>query len=53
MLPYPLSNFEKQVYQNEPAVKQAQWSHNDVYSRNNLPKVKDGAYAVNLYGTNQ
>ena len=28
-------------YQNEP-------KFNDVYSRNNLPKIKDGAYVINL-----
>ena len=36
MLPHPLTNFETQnYYQNEP-----KFSH--VYSRNNLPKIKDG-----------
>ena len=39
---YPLTNFEIQkYYQNEPRL-------NDVYSRDNLPKVKDGAYVINL-----
>ena len=33
---HPLTNFEIQkYYQNEP-------KFNDVYSRNNLPKIKDG-----------
>ena len=42
MLPYPLINVEIQVYyQNEP-------KSNSVYSRNNLPKIKDGAYVINL-----
>ena len=43
MTPYPLTNFEIQVYyQNEPRFI-------DVYSPDNLPdKVKDGAYVVNL-----
>ena len=42
MLPHPLTNFEIQKnYQNEP-------KFNDVYSRNNLPKIKDGAYIINL-----
>ena len=42
MLPHPLSNFEIRKYcQNEPAF-------NDVYSRDNLPKLKDAAYAINL-----
>ena len=36
MLPHPLTNFEIQkYYQNEPKCSQ-------VYSRNNLPKTKDG-----------
>ena len=49
MLPYPLSNFEKQkYYQNEPIF-------NGVYSRDNLPEhksleIKDGAYVINLDG---
>ena len=42
MPPYPLTNFEIQkYYQNEP-------KFNDVYSRNNLPKIKDGTYIINL-----
>ena len=42
MLSYPLTNFEIQkYYQNEP-------QFNGVYSRNNLPKIKDGAYVTNL-----
>ena len=42
MLLYPLTNFEIQMYyQNEP-------KFNSVYSRNNLPKIKDGAYIINL-----
>ena len=36
-----LTNFEIQkYYQNQP-------KFNGVYSRNNLPKVKDGAYVIN------
>ena len=39
---HPLTNFEIQKnYQNEPRF-------NDVYSRDNLPKIKDGAYIINL-----
>ena len=39
---YPLTNFEIQkYYQNEP-------KFNGVYSRNNLPKIKDGAFVINL-----
>ena len=42
MVPHPLTNFEIQkYYQNEP-------KFNGVYSRNNLPKIKDGAYVINL-----
>ena len=41
MLPHPSTNFETQKYvQNEP-------KSNDVYSRNNLPKLKNGAYTIN------
>ena len=39
---YPLTNFEIQkYYQNE-------LRFNGVYSRDNLPKIKDGAYVINL-----
>ena len=38
MPPHPLINFE---IRNEP-------KFNGVYSRNNLPRVKDGAYIINL-----
>ena len=42
MLPYPLTNFEMQkFYQNES-------SFNGVYLRNNLPKIKIGAYLTNF-----
>ena len=42
MLTHPLKNFEIQkYYQNEP-------KFNGVYSSNNLPKIKDGAYVINL-----
>ena len=42
MPPHPLTNFEiTKCYQDEP-------KFNGVYSRNNLPKIKDGAYVVNL-----
>ena len=38
MPPHPFTNFEiRRYYQNEP-------KFNGVYSRNNLPKIKDGAY---------
>ena len=40
--PHPFTNFEKQkYYQSEP-------NFNVVYSRDNLPKIKDGAYIINL-----
>ena len=42
MSPHPLTNFEIQkYYQNEPRF-------NGVYSRDNLPKIKDEAYVINL-----
>ena len=42
MQSYLLTNFEKQkYYQNEP-------TFNGVYSRDNLPKIKDGAYVIDL-----
>ena len=40
--PHPLTNFEIQkYYKNEPRF-------NGVYSRDNLPKIKHGAYIINL-----
>ena len=39
--PHPLTNFEIQKYKNEPRF-------NGVFSRVNLPKIKDGAYVINL-----
>ena len=40
---HPLTNFEIQkYYQNEP-------KYNGAYSRNNLFKIKDGAYVINLH----
>ena len=42
MTPYPLTSFEMQkYYQNESRF-------NGVYSRDNLSKIKDGAYVINL-----
>ena len=42
MPPHPFRNFEIQKYQqNEP-------KFNGVYSRNNLPKIKDGIYVINF-----
>ena len=42
MSPHPLTNFEIQEYcQSEP-------KFNGVYSRNNLPRIKDEAYIINI-----
>ena len=42
MLPHLLTNFEiEKYYQNEPRF-------NGVYSRDNLPKIEDGTYVINL-----
>ena len=42
MLSHLLTNFEIQTYyQNEP-------KFNDAYSRNNVSKIKDGAFIINL-----
>ena len=42
MPPHPLPNFKTQkYYQNEARF-------NGVYSRDNLPKIKDGPYLINL-----
>ena len=42
MPPHPLTNFEIQkYYQNVPRF-------NGVYSRDNLPRIKDGAYVIKL-----
>ena len=41
ILSHPLTNFEIQKYKNEPRF-------NGVYSRDNPPKIKDGAYIINL-----
>ena len=44
MPPLPLTNFEiKKYYQNKP-------KFNDVYPRNNLPKIRDGD--ANTYDCN-
>ena len=44
MLPHPLINFEIQKYY------QKESRFNGVYSRGNLPTIKDGAYIINLDG---
>ena len=44
---HPLTDFEiPKKYQNE-------LKFNSVYSRDNLPKIKDGAYEINLDEYNQ
>ena len=43
MPPHSLTNFEIQKYY------QNKHKSNGVYSRNNLPKIKDGAYVINLH----
>ena len=42
MSPHPITNFEIQK------CNQNERKFNGVYSRNNLPKIKDGPYAINL-----
>ena len=42
MPPHPLTNFLIQKYY------QSQPKFNGAYSRNNLPKIKDGAHVINL-----
>ena len=42
MPPHPSTNFEIQKYY------QNKTKFNGIYSRNNLPKIKDGAYVINL-----
>ena len=44
MSPHPLTNFEIQNYYKK------ELKFNYVYSRNNLSKIKDGTYPVNLVG---
>ena len=47
MPPHPLTNFEiEKFYQNEP-------KFNGVCSRNNLSKIKDGAYVIISMSMNQ
>ena len=43
MLLHSLTNFEIQKYYEYES------KFNDVYSRNNLSKIKDGAYVINLH----
>ena len=50
MPPHTLTNFEIQkYYQNDVQLtSRNKPKFNVVYSRNNLPKIKDGAYVINL-----
>ena len=41
-MPHPLTNFEIQKYYQNECI------FNEVYSRDNLPRIKEGAYAINL-----
>ena len=42
MSPHPITNFQiKRCYLKEPKL-------NGVYSRNKLPKIRDGRYVINL-----
>ena len=50
MAPYHLTNFEIQKnYQKDTQLSsQNEPKFNGAYSRNNLPKIKDAAYVINL-----
>ena len=50
MPPRPLTNFKMQKYHHNHAQRSSKnkTRFNGVYSRDNLPKIKDGAYVVNL-----
>ena len=52
MLLHPLTNFEIQKYYHNHAQRSSknEKGFNGVYSRDNLPKIKDGAYVINLDG---
>ena len=41
MPPHPLTNFEIQIYHQNKS------GFHGIYSRNNLPEIKDGAYIIN------
>ena len=41
MKPHPLTNFIQKYYQNGS-------KFNGIFSRNNLPNIKDGVYVINL-----
>ena len=50
MSPHPLTNFEIQKYCQNHAQRSSknETRFNGVYSRDNLPKIEDGAYVINL-----
>ena len=50
MPPHPLTNFEIQKYYHNHAQRSSknETRFNGVYSRDNLPKIKDRAYVINL-----
>ena len=50
MQPHPLTNFKIQKYnQNDARLSSKnELKFNGVHSINNLPKIKDGAYVINL-----
>ena len=50
MRSHPLTNFELQkYYQNEAQLSSKNEPRfNGIYSRNNLPNIKDGAFVINL-----
>ena len=52
MLPHPLTNSEKQKYYQNDAQRSLKNEprFNGYYSRDNLPKIKDEAYVINLDG---
>ena len=52
MLPHPLTSFEMQKYYQKDTQLSLKnnLKFNDVYSRNNSPKIKDGEYVINLAG---
>ena len=50
MPPHPLTNSEIQKYYHNHVQRRSKnkTRFNGVYSRDNLPKIKDGAYVINL-----
>ena len=45
MTPHPLTNFEYFF----KSITKTILKFNGVYSKNNAPKIKDGAYRINFY----